>query len=64
MKVASTKYGVAISSTTGFRFVDVYMCLIVFMTTIDAIFFSEFFRNLNEVPLKHKMLETGIRDTN
>ena len=39
VKVISTKYRVAISSTTSFRLVDVYMCLIVFMTTIDTMLF-------------------------
>ena len=65
VKVTSTKYGVVISSTTSFRLVDVYMCLILFMTTIDAILFlRDFSENFNEVPPEPKTLETGTRDTN
>ena len=63
MKVTSTKYGVATLSTTSFRLVDVYMCLIVFTTTIDTMLFLQVFRNFNEVPLKHKMLETAKKNT-
>ena len=44
VKVTSTKYGVVISSTTSFRLVDVYMCLIVFTTTIDAMLFLRVFQ--------------------
>ena len=44
VKVTSTKYAVVISSTTSFRLVDVYMCLIVFTTTIDAILFLRVFQ--------------------
>ena len=47
VKVTSTKYGVAISSTTSFRLVDVYMCLIVFMTTIDTMLFLWVFQKFH-----------------
>ena len=65
VKVTSTKYGVVISSTTSFRLVDVYMCLILFMTTIDAILFLQVFQKISmRYHPKPKMLETGTRDTN
>ena len=40
MKIASTKYKVAISIITIFMLENVYMYQIVFMTTIDTMLFS------------------------
>ena len=46
MKVASTKYEVAMSSITIFMLENVYMHQIVFMTTIDTMLFSVSFTEI------------------
>ena len=48
VKLTSTKYGVVILSTTSFRLVDVYMFLIVFMTTTDAILLLQVFWKIQQ----------------
>ena len=46
MKVASTKYEVAMSVITIFMLENVYMYQIVFMTTIDTMLFSVSFTGI------------------
>ena len=46
MKVASTKYEVAMSIITIFMLENVYMYQIVFMTTIDTMLFSVSFTEI------------------
>ena len=46
MKIASTKYEVAMSIITIFMLENVYMYQIVFMTTIDAMLFSVSFTEI------------------
>ena len=62
MKVASTKYEVAMSIITIFMLENVYMHQIVFMTTIDTMLFSvSFYRNFDElwIFVRSWTLETG-----
>ena len=60
MKVASTKYEVALSIITILMLENMYMHQIVFMTAIDTmLFFCEFYRNFDELWIFCKKFDTG-----